>query len=371
MTKKTLFLHIGTHKTGTSTLQYYLHRNRMALRTDGIVYPFLDNTKKTLRIAHHNFALALTDLDHRPEMLRPIPELVDALWQETAADEQVLLSSERFWRGTVGRRSSKAQYEAAQAKYVARVSKALNAFDVTVLVTLRPQDEYLLSLYRGKCTRRDKVPEVKTFSRPFEARMDYKASLETWAQAFGHDNIRVRIYNPQGVGVARLQRTFDDFGISHRIPPDYDLLERHQSPSGEVTELLRSIGYLPLEGIDIKKTKETMLTVLNTDPAFTHLGELFYKESVTVNFDFSLSETNAQIAEAFLPDTKPLLFGREVSDQLPQYVPRDFNALAEIYNMLFDRVFGDKISWSKLTVGELAAAFAQMQVSEDQGDDLD
>ncbi len=45
--KSTLYLHIGTHKTGTSAIQYVLRNNNKILRKHGLVY--LKTSKKKIR----------------------------------------------------------------------------------------------------------------------------------------------------------------------------------------------------------------------------------------------------------------------------------------------------------------------------------
>ena len=39
--KKTIYLHIGTSKTGTTSIQYFLWKNKTLLEERGILYPFI------------------------------------------------------------------------------------------------------------------------------------------------------------------------------------------------------------------------------------------------------------------------------------------------------------------------------------------
>ena len=52
-------LHIGRHKTGTSSVQRYLSKNREALKRDGVLYPDLGILSGRIEIAHHELAHAL------------------------------------------------------------------------------------------------------------------------------------------------------------------------------------------------------------------------------------------------------------------------------------------------------------------------
>jgi len=51
---KTVYLHIGLHKTGTSTIQFFLANNREKLAELGYLYPFK-------QVAHHNLAYLIGD----------------------------------------------------------------------------------------------------------------------------------------------------------------------------------------------------------------------------------------------------------------------------------------------------------------------
>ncbi len=49
-------LHIGTHKTGTTSIQKYFRKNENALRENKIWYPNFDIINQNKRYAHHELA---------------------------------------------------------------------------------------------------------------------------------------------------------------------------------------------------------------------------------------------------------------------------------------------------------------------------
>jgi len=59
MTKRTCYIHVGPHKTGTTSIQWFLQENRAELLTDGYFVP----ESETKRGAHHALAEALAGLD--------------------------------------------------------------------------------------------------------------------------------------------------------------------------------------------------------------------------------------------------------------------------------------------------------------------
>jgi len=45
-TRKTIYLHVGTHKTGTTALQKFLRDNAELLKEQQFMYPLLSNSKE-------------------------------------------------------------------------------------------------------------------------------------------------------------------------------------------------------------------------------------------------------------------------------------------------------------------------------------
>lgn len=83
-------VHIGTNKTGTSSLQRVFYDNRAALSDFGIAYP---ETGIELA-AHHNLSRALKGVD--PGQLNMPSDWIERLHAECAGADLCLLSSENF-----------------------------------------------------------------------------------------------------------------------------------------------------------------------------------------------------------------------------------------------------------------------------------
>ena len=93
-----LILHPGSPKTGTSSLQNYLYRNRADLRARGILYPETGiPASKDIAKGHHEIALRLPDgtSGAKPEL----DDLLEALARELAAApcDTLILSSEALF----------------------------------------------------------------------------------------------------------------------------------------------------------------------------------------------------------------------------------------------------------------------------------
>jgi len=86
------FIHIGTHKTGTTALQIGLGEHRQALRQHGFLYPAIGCPPEGPH-GHHNFAWEMSgDRRFRAEYGTG----ADLLWRLGQTSDDVILSSEDF-----------------------------------------------------------------------------------------------------------------------------------------------------------------------------------------------------------------------------------------------------------------------------------
>lgn len=141
-----IILHIGTHKTATTTIQDTLAANRDALAGHGIVYPRIGRTA-----GHHTLATRWIEL---PKVFYEPTSAAD-LWRDLArhaeGDATVIVSSEELsrWR--------------PQAVDFAELRGMLDAFEErTVVCTLRNQLAYLQSIYL-QVTRDQAGPAFEPF----------------------------------------------------------------------------------------------------------------------------------------------------------------------------------------------------------------
>ncbi len=128
-----LILHVGTHKTATTSIQKSFHANRKLLAKHGLIYPDIGRTA-----GHHGL---VTDWVNLPPVFH-LPEGSAAAWQklvrETAqSDHTVFLSSEEFSRGHPRSRTD-----------LKEIRSWLDAFEeIKVICVLRDQPSFLQSIY--------------------------------------------------------------------------------------------------------------------------------------------------------------------------------------------------------------------------------
>lgn len=180
-------LHIGTHKTATTTVQDMFWTNSDLLAQHGLIYPRLLE-KQT---GHHG--LVINWGDKMPKMFRlPQGDLgsLRALADQYAEQDGTLfLSSEEFSRDRC-------------IQDAAVLREALEPFDeIEVICVLRPQWQFLQSIYvevaRGRCPPRPgKVVEQTIETSLYEGIwIDYNRLLDRLTAAFSPDQITLMSFD--------------------------------------------------------------------------------------------------------------------------------------------------------------------------------
>ncbi len=186
---KTLYLHIGSPKTGTTSIQNVFTRNRAALAEMGVFYP----PTFAARQAHHDLAWAMRNKFGlaRQSGIQPgasldeiAEELVSAVCQSPAP--AAVVSSEAFFH--LGRQSRKA---------LQLLRRVFSPFEVRIVVYLRRQDLFFESNYaqnvKAGAYHRD-PPETRFLATLEQQWLCYDRLLRPWEQAFGRENIVLRVF---------------------------------------------------------------------------------------------------------------------------------------------------------------------------------
>lgn len=315
---KTLFLHIGQTKTGTSSLQAFLHVNRAVLQQRGVFYP--EVPPDTFPRVQHRFLV--TSLSRKGDA-------ADAQSAWSYAIEQIrrqpapvaVISAETFWN--------------QQDKAIARVAQQLRGtgMDVYVRCYLRRQDLWIESLFNQRVKGhegRDAGLLLDEFVQRYEQAgwLDYGNVLKPWVEHFGADRVRVRAFEKcqllagnvvddfcDWIGISdlsgltrtrerqsrlswaacdligQLHRQFPDLGPEFKRPL-VDALRDHAADGGDRRRCM-STGQARELALRYAET--------NRDVARHHAGrdELF-EETVPVDAPVYEGLTTGQLAELFL-----------------------------------------------------------------------
>lgn len=174
--RKTLILHIGMGKTGTTAIQNALWDNREVLARHGVTYP----TVGTVAKAHHLVAPRCPPfLAHTGWRFLSVEEWAPMLLD--AGTDLILMSSELIvW---------------AEPDQVAAFCAALKElFDLKVVLYLRRQDNTIMASYNQMIKAGTQVATIdKVIERQLD-RFDYLAKIWPWEKALGAGNLVVLPY---------------------------------------------------------------------------------------------------------------------------------------------------------------------------------
>ena len=230
--KKRLIIHIGMHKTGTSSVQRYFSRNRAVLKRMGVCYPRsvgADGARQPKHAAIFNAISHEADYGVACPALGPSAPLIEATAAEieAAPGRLGILSAE----GLSGERPVFAE---AMAPLATR-------FDSTVVVFVRRQDHWVESFYKQMVLSRE-VREARSFHEFLKTpttqdHMDFDRIIGWWRSAF--DDVRVFGFHPSGarrplahlLKVAGLPRPFHWLPFAHA--------HENPSPGADAVELVR------------------------------------------------------------------------------------------------------------------------------------
>lgn len=194
MGRRTVVLHVGTHKTGTTSLQTMLARNEGHFAVKGLYYPAAGRGGGD---GHHNLAWELAGDERYDPAAGSLADLVAEL--AAAGPRAVVVSSEDF------------EYLHRRPERLATLRTGLESagYAVRVLVVLREPAGYVESLYaelgkHGLTGSLDGFVEgalasgAVTFGA-WTFSLDYPTLVGAFAGAFGRRRVQVLGYHPADV----------------------------------------------------------------------------------------------------------------------------------------------------------------------------
>lgn len=186
---KKAYIHIGTEKTGTTSLQNFFSSNRKKLLASGIYYPVVPGER-------NHFKLAIYSSPNRTVDLRKAHGLYDQnIFEEF---EKTFLSrlNEELKRNTFNSVLFSNEHLSSRCSTVEQIRKIKSITDYLeldphIIIYLRRQDELLVSSYSTM------IKSGSTINFNLDLKLpnyDYYNMLNKWTTVFGKDKIKIRPY---------------------------------------------------------------------------------------------------------------------------------------------------------------------------------
>jgi len=217
MEDKQFYIHIGIHKTGTTSVQRMFFLNRPYFENLGLLYP----TKSIWRGGHHNIAWQILKDERFKDNYGDIDNLKNEIEKKYVS--KCLLSSEDFSRFGF--------------KDVEKLYQLFKKYKPKVIISIRNQFDYIVSSWstvvRNESTDASFNQYYKFCMRKRLNLLKYDIFLKSWEEVFGQENILINIYN-KGLGlnlyknflkILLLRNDIEELNITERVNESLPLQE--------------------------------------------------------------------------------------------------------------------------------------------------
>lgn len=291
---KSLVIHVGVHKTGTTAIQHFLWRHAADLEQCGLVYPLAGRPEGAANpFGHHEIPWSFSErgLYSPRELLPRVRDEIAAAPAPTA-----ILSSEEFDR--------------LGAREIAELAEAL-PFPTRVIFYYRRQSAIVQGIYGTDVAYADERRDIDSFAQTYDGALDFDAFAVKWADVYGRKNVIARAYAP---------RAFPDGNI---VPDFLGALDLRGPPAGE-GEVFHYNQSLPWHAVlSILRLRRMVLPAPLIAKVVNALEIVcrderksggFWSPSRERAFDEQFVKSNAAFHAAFAPDQLPIVPATDEGD---------------------------------------------------------
>lgn len=186
MTNLEVVLHIGMHKTGTSSIQSFLSTNyNSILEENDILYvkSGRNTSAKHMHAGHHRLAWSTV----KKYADRRNGGVTDRIWFKALKEieevnpKKAIISSEFFWPAKRGE--------------IEKIKEMIHGKQVKIIIYIRNQLSMAKSLYKQIVKGEGYFRSIVNMINNREWYFDYEKILNKWVEVFGLENTDIRIYD--------------------------------------------------------------------------------------------------------------------------------------------------------------------------------
>lgn len=229
-----LYIHIGAQKTGTTTIQKSLFENKDVLRAHGLNYldvlPDDPNKQSHYNSVRGFFSSNEIEISRTESFVKTVED----------PSQNYLISAENFSNWPVaGPGDNKDTYIKLKRECLAKIERAFSAHQVTVILCVRHQRDYLKSLFKQHLKVTDRVTRsidqsLHDFLNREIPRSDFAVEAELWGEFFSKVHVIDFEACKNGFLIDAFLEAVDLSGIplkeveDQNISPDWTSLEKRR-----------------------------------------------------------------------------------------------------------------------------------------------
>lgn len=326
--RKTIYIHIGPHKTGTTTIQNGLKNNEAILRARGVLVP-----KAGKKIAaHHNLAWELLG--------NKAFDRSDGTWEDLLNEiegsediNKVILTSEAF--------------SAFGMDEIEAIKKHLNAYQIKIIIYLRRQDQALQSLWVQQVRSISVKPIIPSFVDWLE-KNDYKTYntdhytlINMWENVLSKKAITLVPFTHETVGKSLFEYFLSVCEVSYdgmSTPPNLNI-----SPGVKTNEAMRMIKnniYFSKISAETWLKISKQIEVFGQSKGWNEHKLNYLDEALSAKIMAHHQESNQKISDAYF-NGKPLFEGAlSTKKQVDTFTYDDFtkDEVVELFSFVLSKL---------------------------------
>lgn len=226
--KKRVIIHIGPHKTGTTSVQKFLLGNKDSLFQEGFLFLHDEDT--------HEAAILLAK-EKFEDAERKLEEISETIKNSTC--NTIILSQEDFC-GDIPGRSKRREVYSKLTKNLRIIMRALRPHDVRFIFFERNEEDWLKSCYHQSLRYRTDFHDFRDFHARFSTNFSWAQKLEKPRSVFGERLVVEDYYKDVGDGISKILKLAGASNIHLPTPPQ----RVNSAPSIEASQLLERVNKL-------------------------------------------------------------------------------------------------------------------------------
>ena len=324
-----IIIHIGTHKTGTSSIQNFLASNLEQLSRQKIYYPLGPYSGRNI-----NFIASRLVSGKTAEVQDFFKTAIN--YADTKGLETVLVSAESLYAMTAFFRAlqgiSVVDYWKHEKECITRLANILPDIDISVYCYLRRQDEFIESIYNQFVKQACGYSgNISNFIKQSDPVADYFHHLELWSEIFGNSAIHARRFDDAG---RQLIPDFMHYVLSIDDMDGFTTLnklvnERLNMQVLEFKRILNKIKQHPSESYVSSRILRKISNDMDNQNLDYSLFDICDRQKILSSFETG----NSRLAKTYLNPPEDILFVQplEEEDTSKKWVGLDTTSALQIF----------------------------------------